>query len=523
MTRTRGLLALVLVATLAPAAAYATELSATTVADLVSQAQMLERTGKVDEALERLKSARSDDPSSEPLVIALANAYLVDKNPFWALNVLVEYASTYPPGCQARAWAAWVQIQQANLDEADELLDAPECSARPELAARLLLLRALVAHHRHRPSEVTALLARARSAGTFYAEDRDLLDDLTSRYDPGREPFASWKLDAAVGFTTNGLAGAPVDARSKADAESMVVLAGAQLRLVGWNSAPMRPLVEGQIRAQHLTSESDRDYSYRLFSVRPGVLFGRALPRLELRYAAEAVELAGGDRYASGPIWYSESHRLEYDIAATRALSVFGGAGHRAIRDRARTRFELDEGLAWVEPISPRMNVILGASARWYIARASAYSEVGSTVLAQSDLRATEALTVRANLALSGDAYPGSEGYFSSARGRERRELLLKGGIGLWWPATSALRGGLEYTFARRHSTAADYSYVDHRFLLRLQWASDSGLFSTVIPRDGRTALETGTGNATGLSRDASVRELLRQDEAAQRSSSCLK
>jgi tetratricopeptide (TPR) repeat protein len=492
--------------------------------DAVARASQLEQAGKFGEAIELLKRARERRPSSESLAVALGAAYWADHNPFWALNVLGEFVAAHPPACQARAWSAWVHVEQANLDEALSALETPECSDPPELRARFLLLRALVAHHRRRTAEVRALLARARAVDRLYAEDKELLEDLGSRYEPGREPWASWSLELGAGFTTDGLAGAPVDEQSRADAESMLLSLGAHVRAVGTNSGPVRPMLEGQLRAHELTRESVRDYSYRLVSIRPGMLLGRSLPRLELRYAAEAVQLQGGDGYDSGPIWYSEAHRIEYDLQPRASLSVFGGAGYRWIRDRVRTRFELDEGLAWVTGLGSLAHLIVGGSARWYSARASAYTELGATLLAQLDARLLDELTIRVNFSLSGDAYPHSEGYFVSADGRERREFLSRGAVGFWWPLESSLRGALEYAYARRDSTATEYSYQDQRLLLRLQWTDDSDEFAHgVVPRKGRVPLETGSSGRATQARGASVRELLRQDEAAQRSSSCLK
>ncbi|MBN1611942.1 MAG: hypothetical protein JW940_35250 [Polyangiaceae bacterium] len=497
----------------------------TSLARTIAEARRLEQSGKPDVAIERLKSAREHHRSSETLVLALAAAYLADHNPFWALNVLSEHSATYPPACQARAWAAWVQIGQANLDEAEVWLETDECSEPPELRARFLVLRALIAHHRQRASEAAVLLARARGVGHLYAEDRELLDHLSARYQPGRLPLLSFSLELAAGVTSNGLAGVPVDTQSRVDADSTVVLLGAYARVVGSNSGLVRPVFELDARAQELVRDAVQDYSYRQLALRPGVLLGRRIPRLELRYAVEAVQLQGGDRYQSGPVWYSEAHRGEYELEATHNLSVFGGAGYRLIRDRARTRFELDEGAVWGTPLGAGTNLIVGASARWYSARVSAYTELGATALAQLDMRLPSQLGLRVNASLSGDAYPHSEGYFPSAADRERSEMLTRASGGLWWPAASPLRGGIEYAYTRRDSTATDYSYIDHRALLRIQWSDDSDrLGTTTVPREGRVTLETGLrGSASRGPTGTSVRELLRQDESAQRSSSCLK
>jgi hypothetical protein len=96
--------------------------------------------------------------------------------------------------------------------------------------------------------------------------------------------------------------------------------------------------------------------------------------------------------------------------------------------------------------------------------------------------------------------------------------------IALWWPTGSPVRGALEYSYTSRTSTASAYEFDDHRLLAYVRWSLDSDRFgNTVLPRTGRVPLETESGSARERESSASIRELMRQDEAVQRGSSCLK
>ena len=249
------------------------------------------------------------------------------------------------------------------------------------------------------------------------------------------------------------------------------------------------------MRAEQLLRGVASDLSFRQLALRPGVLLGLQQPRLELRYAAEAVHWQGGDDYSSGPLWYSEAHRGEFEIDASEQLMAFGGAGYRLFRDRVRSRFEIDQGVAWGLPLSPTLDLTLGGSARWYRARAHAYTQLGATGLAQLDVSLPSRLLLRETGSVSGDLYPYSESYFPSAGGAQRQELLVRTMIGLWWPIDSPLRGAIEYSYTSRTSTASAYQFDDHRLLLRLRWSLDSDRFgNTVIPRAGRVPLASAEG-----------------------------
>ena len=89
----------------------------------------------------------------------------------------------------------------------------------------------------------------------------------------------------------------------------------------------------------------------------------------------------------------------------------------------------------------------------------------------------------------------------------------------------SGLRAGLEYEYTSRASTANAYSFKDHRTLLHVVYNYDSDRFAvSTISAEGRVPMEHGVDaeqqqEESGLQ----IRELMRQDEAVQRGSSCLK
>lgn len=490
----------------------------------VALARRLLDEGKTSEAIETLKAARTRNPNDEELAVALAHAYTKDNNSFWALNVLGEFLELHPPACQARAWAAWIHIGQANLEQAEALLDTDQCTLPPELRARLLLLRVLIAEQRESKEKVLKLLDEARAIGRYYAEDHELLEALTRRYEADRVPWASWNVDLSAGWTSNGLAGAPIDTTSGTESGSLLALVGAGFRAVAPISADVKPVFDAEMRAQQLTEAPAADYSYRQLRLLPGLRVAGSLG-LEVKYGFEAVHLQGGDVYSPGrPLWYAEAHRVEYEVQPAPGLLVFGGGGRRILRERVRSRYELDQGMAYSAPLGSSVRTILGLSGRWHSARSAAYALIGATALAQLEVDLGLDITLKQGLSLSGDIYPHSEGYFPSADGRDRRELLPRSTTGLWWPARHAVQGGLEYSYTRRDSTASAYGYQDHRILARLRWRLDSDeLTTTVVPRLGRTPLETGRSPGRDESANQAIRELMHQDEATQRSSSCLK
>jgi hypothetical protein len=491
----------------------------------LTDAARLQQSGANESAIELLKRARRIHPDEELLVLALARAYVADKNDFWALNVLSEAIGRRPPACQARAFAAWVELRQANLDQALEMLDAPACLAVPALHTRFLLIRAMVADQRGQPRRVVSLLDRARALRTIYAEDQALLTNLAARYQRGRLPLVAGDIAIGIGFATNGLADSPVDLETpRQSMASPVGSVDARARAVIPASDRIRPVLEAGAAAEQL-ADAASEFSYRQLFVRAGALFGYERPRLLTSYVADAVATRAGTADEAGTLWYARGHRAEYELEVSERWVAFGALGYRSLREPGRSRFEVEQGLGLSAPLTPTVRIGAGVSARGYEAKTEAYDQLGAALLVRLEIALPRPLTLREALAVSGDVFPRSEGFFASARGGERRDLLVRATAGLWASLGHSLESGLEYAYANRDSSAGDYGFSDHRILLRWAVTFDSDrLFTESISSEGRVPLETGSQEMERLQgAEPSVRELVRQNEAAQRGSSCMK
>jgi hypothetical protein len=491
----------------------------------LSDAARLERTGAAESAVELLKRAYHLHPGEERLVLALAQAYAADHNDFWALNVLSDFVATHPPACQARAFAAWTEVRQANLDQALEMLQAPECLTRPELRARFLLLRAMVADVRGERDRVSALLAEVRSAHAIYAEDETLLAHLAARYQRGRLPLVAGETGIEVGYATNGMANSPVDLETpRQSMASPVGLVDARVRAVLPASDRMRPVVESGVEVERL-SDAASDLSYQHVSWRAGLLLGYERPRLLLSYVGDAAATRAGETETARDPWYSVAHRAHYELEASESWFAFGAVGYRGIREQERSRVEVEQGLAFSTRLTTAVALAAGASARGYEADLDAYDQLGATAFARLDIALPQPFVLREAVSVAGDDFPLSEGFFASALGRERRDLTVRTAAGLWASLGQSLQTGVEYAYTNRDSTAHDFAFADHRVLLRWTATLDSDrLLTRVISPEGRVPLETGK-TAMGRLQESgpTVRELMRQNEAAQRGSSCLK
>lgn len=491
---------------------------------VLDRAAQLQARGDSKGAIRALKAGRDAHRNHERIHHALALAYYGDGNAFWALKTLRDFEESHPPACTSRALQVWIHIQQANFDLAQEILDEPGCDTPDFEAARVALLRATIASQHQDTASVNDYLEQARRANRYYEEDFSLLQALTARFDPGRMPVTSWRIDLAGGWTSNGLAGSPVDpADVGIDAQSPLLQLDARLRVVIPASRAVRPVWEGQIRTLELFSATVRALSYRQPSFRAGILFGDRMPRLLLAYGFDAVQVAGSDRYEQGPLWYSEGHRFDYELEVTDLFFAFGGAGHRTYRESGRTRFEGEHGLAVVLPLADSLRLMTGVSARWNNAANEAYDSQGGTALGQAQYRLPEGFEARLNGSLSYDRYPRSRGYFPGSLGEARSDMLVRVKPGLWSPSWSGFRVGLDYEFSHRDSTAANYAYQDHRVLLHGVWVMDGDRFGIgLIPAENRQPLPHGVSSAQLETDETRIRDLMQQDEAVKRGSSCL-
>ena len=491
---------------------------------VLDRAEEMKRAGDESGARDLLKEALREEPDNERIVHALALAYLDADNEFWALKVLREHEEADPPACSSRALRAWILIGQANLDLAEDALAAPQCEATEEMRARFSLLQAKLALVRGDEQEAHRLLEDVHGSSRVFAEDKSHADALLLRLDPGRMPLMTWRVDLGLGWTSNGLAGSPVDpADMGQDSSSPLALLDARARLVIPAARAVRPVVEAQLRVQRLTAEAVRPLSYWQPQLRPGVLFGEAFPRLLLTYGYDAVQIEADDQYEEGPVWFSSAHRVDYELEATDWLMAFGGGGKRWYREAGRTRWEVEQGLAGGARVHPSVRVMGGASARWNRAFNDAYDSSGATLLAQVSTSLPAGLQLRVNGSLSIDDYPRSHGYFAGSKGKKRTDKQLRGKVGLWSPPWSGFQIGADYERAKRWSTAEAYAFGEHRVLVHGVWAFDTDrLGRTVIGSEGRVALPLPAAAASAAGEEERVRDLMRQDDAVNRGASCM-
>jgi hypothetical protein len=488
---------------------------------LFSQGSAAEKDGDdVRERISSLKEQLANDPESEGLTLALVNAYLEDGNTLWALRTALSYPGE--ESCEMMSWIAWLHFRQGALDEAREALFTGSCWETPPHTARRELLLALIEQQAENETGARAHLKAAHGEKHAFAEDREAIARLVSR-DPGFLPPLSGRLELGLGFTSNALAGSPTDsAATKTDNESPMGQTSTWLRFVAPMGRWVRPAVEVDARAHGFTTESGRDLSYGLFGVRPGLFVGW-LPSALLAYRYEGLLLAGGDLYDSGPLWFYDAHRFELEAQLLTSLTVFGGAGRRNFREIGRSRAEVDGGVGGSFELGSRTRIMGALTGRWHGADKAPYDLRGASVLLNAEVRLPASWSTRAGIVAGLDAYHRSAGYFDAASPElTRRDVLLKLSAGVSSPSLAqGLKVGLFYEFSHRDSTIQIYEYVDHRVLAKLQWSFsfDPWLPSAVAAPD-HIPIDYGLGS-TAL--EERIQDLLRQDEAAQRSSSCVK
>jgi len=491
----------------------------------IDEARAMLAADHVRPALAILKTAAKKWPNNEIVVTELAAAYVAETNDFWALKVLRNFQTSHPPACAARAWIATIYIRQANLELAEETLASDDCQNLPQDRARNHLLHARLSILRNNNDVAAEHLEKARTQSALYDEDSGLLRTMDQRIFPGRLPWASWRADLGLGFTSNGLAGSPVDRENPNNTRSSTVLSfDSRLRVLWLETGAIRPTTELSLRSLLLGGNMARDLSYVAPGIRPGLLLGTDYPRLLLAYSFDALRLAAADRYAGKPVWYAEGHRFEYEIEASQSLVAFGGAGRRLFREQGRSRWEFDQGIAFGAPVNKRLRLLTGLSMHWNQAENDAYDSIGATTIAQLQSSLPFRLEGRVSGSFSHEAFPRSRGYFAGTVSENRGDNVFRVKTGLWSPVWQGLRFGLDYEFAKRASTADAYRYDDHRALLHATWTLDTDRLGVKsLGPNGRTPLPHGTGSAAGLSNDLQIRDLMRQDEAVKQGSSCLK
>jgi len=478
-------------------------------------------------AVERLKPLVQEHPDEAGWAALLARAYLADSNPFWAQRTLQQALDRNPDDCGLRARLAWLHIGQGDLDLAREVLDREGCPDDEVQRGRWFLLRAFMADAKEDP-QAPWLVDEVQDVDALYPEDARLHRHLRDKLRPGWIQPLHLSLETELGYTSNARAGSPTDPSTEGEGSLLgrMDLFG---RFVWPLSGSVRPTLDTGLKGHGLVAEEARNLSYLELAARPGVILGGGYPRLLVGYKADYLVLNQDTELRRR---FYEGHRGELEFE-TETLTAFAGAGRRIFHENGRSRWELDGGLGASLALFDRLHLLLALSLRGYQAVGDPYDLLGATALAVGRLRVGPGLIVRLGLTVSVDGYPNSGGERGKAAygtDSKRLDVLTKASAGLWGPSWGGLRAGLSYELSWRDSTVDEsnsiesYDYIEHRVLLGLRWAFDLNPWAPrVVEPEGHVPIDYGLGAAGGLGMDEErIQDLLRQDEAARRGSSCV-
>ncbi len=484
--------------------------------------------GRAREAVKRLKPLVKQHPDQPAYSHLLARAYLADKNPFWAQRTLQKAIARDETDCASRAWLAWVHVNSGDLDLAKEALEAEGCPRKPVDRARWHLLEAFLARTRGDHALALSAVSKVPGAGQAYPEDQGLWLFLRGAEDPGWIQPLSFRLELSGGYTSNSKGGSPTDASGKGPDSGM-----ARMDLFGrfvWPASRLlRPVLEVGLKGHGVATEEEgaRKLSYLEMHARPGFIFGTKFPRILLGYKVDYLVL---DQDLEIQRRFYEAHRGEVELE-TGSMTYFAGAGRRIYHYNGRTRFEIDGGLGGSFLLFGRAQMLAAFSLRYYDAIGDAYDQLGATGLLVSRIKMGWGLMTRLGITVGTDYYfnsGGEPGDIAYGTPEERFDLLAKLSAGLWSPMWMGGRVGLTYDFAYRNSTADEstnnYDYTEHRLLFKVRWSFDLNPWAPeVVEYKGHVPLDYGIGAQAGPGMEEErIQDLLRQDEAARRGSSCV-
>ena len=492
----------------------------------IARGKALLEAGQARQAIETLKPVLATHTQNGTLARLMAGAYLAEGNVPWALRTLDRHAAA-TGDCETRSWIVWIHLDRGNLDAARAVLEdgagpaADSCLDAPgPIGARWALLFAWMRHLEKRPRQALRHLDRARRSPQIFQEDARLLSFVQAVADANRIAPIRTRLDFGWGWTSNALLTSPAEADEKEPVvASRMFFSTQEIRFVPPVSRVVRPSLAFRGRGDlHLDPEASDADLYALEG-RIGAVLGYGLPRLRVHYAVSDLLLAEGDVYDSGPRWFSEAHRAQAEFEALSWLTLLAGGGRRIFREGARTRTELDAAVAPAVPLHKGFRLAAIGSGRHHDADISAYDAVGGTVLVA--LYATYFKDGYARLGASAaqDDYPDSMDYFAVDKKRSDRRFTVF--PSLWSPSLGGIQAGLAYTYDRRDATIESLDYEAHEVRLTLAWKAS---FDPWRPRklvdENRVLLPYRLVWPTRYKEE--LDELLRQEDAARRASSCV-
>jgi len=478
---------------------------------------------RVRDAIIRLKVLVQENPDVQVFARMLAKAYLADNNYFWAQRTLVKSLLRDPDNCISRSWLAWIHVTQGDLDLAKEVLGQTGCPGPGPESARWSLLRAFIDQTADKPLKASEALELALKAGALFPEDEGLWLFLRSAHQPGWIEPINLRLEMSAGYTSNAKAGSPTDPGTSGPSSALGRLSVFG-RFVWPTLQAIRPVLEVGFKGHGITADAASDLSYMEMSARPGILLRRNFPRVLVAYKADLLLLNQEDKQL-----FYEGHRAEVELD-TGDTMFFAGAGRRIFTQSGRTRWEFDGGLGGSLSSGP-VRILLATSLRYYKASGGPYDLIGGTGLGVARLGLGAGLSIRLGATVGLDYYLNSgaeRGELAYGTKDKRLDVLTKLSMGLWGPTWAGFRIGIDYEFSWRESTADistdNYDYQEHRLLFKTRFAFDLNPWAPeiVTPKDH---IELGYGIEARSNADLDnerIQDLLRQDEAAKRGSSCV-
>ncbi len=482
---------------------------------------------QADRAIARLKERIAAQPDRPALKHLLAKAYHAAGNAFWAMRTLQTQIDADPADCDARAWLAWIQLEQGDLDLATETLAAQACpETQADRARWALLLSAIAQAGEDREAEVR-LFEEFKNFDQAYPEDgRRYARQLPAYRSDWIEPV-HLRAELSLGYTSNVSAGLPTT-DSGADIGSPLLRLDLSGRFVWplWRS--VKPAVElsGKLHTLDDFRYSDevdvRRANYFDGSVRIGLQLFFSDMHAFVGYRGDLFVLNSPDPPSGwgqgAPLPFFEANRIDLELSPGAGVTVFAGGGRRTFRRISRSRDEVDAGLGWSISLLDRLQLLIAVSVRHYRADRSLYDQTGGSGLLVGRVGLPAGLMLRAGLTAGLDHYPNA----GEAGASSGRDLLVKPSLSLWSPSWAGVRLGLAYEYAWRDSTAeVSFSYTEHRTMLQVRWSFGANPWApeTYEP-GGRVPLPWG-GGGSGWDEER-IQDLLRQDEAARRGSSCV-
>ncbi len=492
---------------------------------VVEEAQALLDAGKEREALALLKEHRAAWEAQRDLAVLAARAYAATGNTSWATRTLLRQVELRPDDVCVRNELAWLMLSQADHRRAREVLGGAPDPGIPEEAVRWHLFGAMAAHQGQDPALLRARLAAAERGVWMAPEDRALFVFLRSRAWPLRSPPLELSVSLQQGWRSNPLLGSPLDQQGSgedfASAHGSLDLWG---RVASPYWGPFRGFLEADGKGKALYARAARGLSHAGWGVRPG--FELSWPAVVIRgaYHFDALWVATADAFGDRANWFYHGHRGELELEFSPGVSAFIGGGRRRFRTMGRSRWELDLGVGAGRTLGARVSLLGALTGRMHRARNDAYNVWGGTALLSSRVRLFGSWSLRLFVSGAIDHFPDSAGAEAFHAPKERRDLQVRGRIGFWTPTFwGGLQAGLRYQATRRFSTAELYDFMDHTIvaLLNFRLSSDAwfprrgGGGTGCLPLDYRL----GAGEDVLGER---LQDLLRQDEEAQRGSSCM-